>query len=405
MSGIVLTTADVRRIFLDRQRMGRRLKGRLTVRALTDLIADLGFVQVDSIDTLARAHHAILFARHGGYRADRLTQALERRRSLFEGWTHDASIVPTAFWPMWRRHFEREHDRLARRWRDRHALDADRATAELLTRIADDGPLKARDLAPPDRASGGWWDWHPGKAGLEFLWRTGRLAVTRREGFEKVYDLAERVLPAEATTAPVPSRAALIDWACRGALARLGVATSGELAAYWGLIDAAEAKRWAEGAPEATAISATLRPSTARRSAPRAPEDGGDRAVLVHPTVMETPIPSAPTAMRIVSPFDPIVRDRKRALRLFGFDYRIEVFVPAARRRYGYYVFPVLDGERFVARIDMQADRKAGRLRVRRIFWEPGIRVTSRRSARLTEALSEIAVWAGLEPSVLLPTD
>lgn len=398
-----LTPTAVRRIFLARQQIGRRPRRGLPASKLAALVEALGFVQVDSIDTLARAHHAILFARHAGYRPETLTRALETKRLLFEGWTHDAAILPVAFWPVWCRHFVAEEARLARHWRDRHDLDADGHARELLRRIADGGPLKARDLAPPDRRAGGWWNWHPGKAALEFLWRTGRLAVTRREGFEKVFDLAERVIPDDIRSAPVPGRDGLIDWACAGALDRLGTATAAELAAYWGLISLPEAKAWAEAAiaeGRAIPIEVAGTDTGARRADKRSVGPSGAR-MLASPDALASPPPPPPRGMRVLSPFDPCLRDRKRARRLFDFDYRIEVFVPAAQRRYGYYVFPLMEGERMVARIDMQADRRAGVLRVREVFWEPALRVTPARRARLAATLSEMAVWAGLDPEII----
>jgi uncharacterized protein YcaQ len=240
---------------------------------------------------------------------------------------------------------------------------------------------------------GGWWDWHPEKTALEYLWRTGELAVARREGFQKVYDLAERVIPAAHREA-APDRAALIDWACRGALERLVFATSGELAAFWGAVTPGEAATWCrdrlgrdlvevavEGAPRGRAANGKPRPAYAR-------PDFRER-------LAEMPAP--PGGIRVLSPFDPLVRDRARTERLFGFRYRIEVFVPEARRRYGYYVFPLLERDRLIGRIDMARAKDDGALSVTGLWLEPRLALTKSREDRLAAELDRLARFVGVD--------
>ncbi|MEM6934656.1 MAG: crosslink repair DNA glycosylase YcaQ family protein, partial [Pseudomonadota bacterium] len=209
---------------------------------LGGIIDQLGFVQVDSIKTVERAHHMILSARSKPYRPAHLVRLLERDRALFEHWTHDASVIPTAFFPYWRLRFDRDAARLRDQWREWRRDGFEEKFDEVLAAIRDRGPVMARDVgASETRGSGGWWDWHPSKTALEYLWRTGKLAVCRREGFQKVFDLAERVIPATDFETRA-TETETIDWACQSALERLGFATSGEIAAFWDLITPVEAK-------------------------------------------------------------------------------------------------------------------------------------------------------------------
>jgi uncharacterized protein YcaQ len=236
------------------------------------------------------------------------------------------------------------------------------------------------------RGKGGWWDWHPSKAALEYLWQVGELSITRREGFRKVYDLTERVIPAAFRNA-AHSKAETVDWACRSALARLGFATSGEIAAYWKAVTPEEAKGW---------VAAAL----ARGEVDEIAVEGADgslrRSVAFPGLPAETP-PEPPARVRILSPFDPALRDRARAERLFGFHYRIEVFVPEAQRRWGYYVFPVLEGARLIGRVDAKAQRDRGALSVRAFWPEAGVRMGKGRVAALDDALQRLAGFAGCD--------
>lgn len=386
MTALPVTNEAARRTFLHLQGLSHAPGRALTRAGLHDLIHDLGFVQVDSINTVARAHHHILFARHQTYRRKHLNHLIEKEQVLFENWTHDASIIPSAFFPYWRHRFAREKARLHRRWekwRDpayRHELDT------VLERIAKDGPVMARDFEGREKPSTGWWDWHPSKTALEYLWRTGELAIARREGFQKVYDLTERVVP-DAHRLTTVDHEAFVDWTCRSALERLGFATRGEIAAFFDLLTPAEVEGW---------IAANRRDLVPVEIAPA---DGGrPRGAFALPSAFEAleRAPAPPDRVRALSPFDPVLRDRARAERLFGFSYRIEVFVPEAKRQYGYYVFPVLRGDRVVGRIDMKADRARDALVVRRFWPEPGLRVSQTLLSKLDAELERIRRFAGV---------
>lgn len=370
-----------RRILLQRQQLADNPRTTIDADGLLDLIERLGFVQIDSISTVERAHHMILFTRNNTYRPEMLQRLLERDRSLFENWTHDASVIPARFFPYWRRRFLRDRPAILGRWRKWREEGFEQQFDDVLHHVRDNGPVKARDMAPGGRPAGGWWDWHPSKTALEFQWRTGALSVCHREGFEKVYDLTERVMQAEHLTDP-PEEEAFIDWACRSALHRLGIATTGEIAGFWGIISPAEARVWSESAAGTEFPRVTVGSVLDQRA----------RTALADPAVLDQKPDdiALPPRLRVLSPFDPLIRDRKRCHRLFGFDYRIEIYTPAEKRRYGYYVFPLLEGDRLVGRIDMKRQADADALVVRKLWWEPGVRASAGRDARLEAELDRI---------------
>lgn len=383
---IPLTNTQARKIFLERQGLSRPPQRALGKAGLYDLIHDLGFVQVDSIATVERAHHQILFSRNQTYRPEHLTALLEKDRTLFEHWTHDASIIPSAFFPYWKHRFVRREARILENWAKWQGEGFDQAFDETYQKIRERGPIMAREVKAEDHKSGGWWNWHPSKTALEFLWHTGKLAIAGRDNFQKVYDLSERVIPPEHFSAEVDPDA-FIDWACRQALTRLGFATHGEIAAFFDLVTPQEAKAWVEDhRDELDEVSIET-------------VDGKPRASFALaeslPALIDPPEP--PARIRTLSPFDPLIRDRNRTERLFGFFYRIEIFVPEPKREYGYYVFPLLECDRLIGRIDMKADRKAGILDVKRLWLEKGVKPSAGRLERLEAELVRLAKFAGVE--------
>jgi uncharacterized protein YcaQ len=389
---IRLSNRDARRIFLAKQGLSGAPHRALGKDGLLRLIHDIGFVQVDSIATVERAHHQILFSRNQTYRREHLAELLEKDGELFEHWTHDASIIPSAFFVYWKHRFKWESETLRERWRKWRGEGFDAGCEETYERIASNGAVMARDLKEDGHESGGWWNWHPSKTALEVLWRQGKLAIARRENFQKVYDLTERVIPPRHYEGDV-SHPEFIDWACRSALTRLGFATHGEIAAFWDLVSPDEAKAWVAAHRDElcdvvieSANGGRPRPSYAFAGFP---DNLGD-------------IPDPPGRIRVLSPFDPLLRDRNRTERLFDFFYRIEVFVPEAKREYGYYVFPLIEGDRLMGRIDMKADRKRGSLDVRRLWLEKGVKASSGRMEKLMAELDRIARFAGVEKIGLL---
>ena len=379
-----LANTSARKLFLHSHALSGVPTGRSAPTNLQALIERLGFVQVDSVNTVARAHDMILWSRQQSFRPKHLSRLLERDRSLFEHWTHDASIIPMAYFPHWQLKFQRDGKRLASQWRNWRRDEFEGKTDNVLARIAEHGPVTSADVGEGEnRSSGGWWDWHPSKTALEYLWRKGELAVTRREGFRKVYDLTENVVPVEYLKArPEPEET--VDWACNAALDRLGFATSGELAAFWNLVTPIEAKAWC--------ISETEQGRLIELDLELA-DNARPRRVLMRPDVLGTldALQEPSNKVRILSPFDPMLRDRKRTERLFGFHYRIEIFVPAEKRKFGYYVFPVLEGDRLIGRIDMKCNRADQQLHVAAFWSEPGISPGTTRRKKLEAELHRVA--------------
>lgn len=385
-----LDNQAARRLFLDRHALLEQPAGPARGAELLALITRLGFVQLDSINTVARAHDMILFSRRPSYRVQDLTR-LYAAGGLFEHWTHDAAVIPKAFYPHWHLRFERDAARLKARWKNWRRDGYEARFETVLQHIRDHGPVSSSDLGRDEKkGSGGWWDWHPSKTALEYLWRSGALAVTGRQGFRKIYDLTERVVEEQLRPGSGPcDAAATLDWLCDAALERLGFATPGELAAFWDTASPAEARDWCAAEEQAGRLQ--------RIEVQQA--DGSLRSSFARPGTAEAAaeLGPPPGRMRVLSPFDPALRDRKRAERLFGFHYRIEVFTPAEKRKYGYYVFPVLEGERLAGRIDMKAQRGRGALKVTAFWPERGIRWSKARAARLEAELDRVRRFAGLE--------
>ncbi len=387
---ILINNARARWIFIERQQLSAPPTRALNKAGLLQLIDDLGFVQVDSIATVERAHHMILFSRNQTYRREHLTSLLEKDGELFEHWTHDASIIPARLFRYWKHRFRRREPILAERWRKWHGESFDSAFEDTFRHISKNGAIMSRDMKMEDHKSGGWWNWHPNKTALEYYWHTGKLSIAGRVNFQKIYDLTERVIAAHHHE-PDVSHEDFIDWACRSAMEKLGFATSGELAAFWDIVTPEEARDWVK-AHRDELVEVLI--ETADDSRPRAsfafsgfPQNLGD-------------IPEPPARVRVLSPFDPLLRNRDRAVRLFDFFYRIEVFVPEPKRQYGYYVFPLLEGDRMIGRIDMKAERKTGVLDVRRLWLEKGVRASAGRLDKLDAELQRVGRFAGVDKVV-----
>lgn len=391
MNLATLTNREARLLFLDRHALAESPQGDARGPALAGLIERLGFVQLDSINTVARAHDLILFSRRPSYRPKALKTLYEKDRALFEHWTHDAAVIPMQFYPWWQLRRERDAEKLRDQWRDGRRDGFEDQFRTVLDQIRDHGPVSSADVGKEEkRGSGGWWDWHPSKTALEYLWRSGALCVVGRDGFKKRYDLTERVID-EALCSAMHRPEAIdetIDWCCSGALDRLGFATPAELAAFWGHVTLDEAKSWCSRALSAGRLRPVLITG----------HDGIAREAFCWPdTPAEPALATEPSSrLRVLSPFDPALRDRKRAERLFGFDYRIEIFVPEPKRKYGYYVFPLLEGDRIVGRVDMKAFRDRDVLCVRALWPEAGVRWGKGRIAAFESELARLTRLAGV---------
>ncbi|MEL7446314.1 MAG: crosslink repair DNA glycosylase YcaQ family protein [Pseudomonadota bacterium] len=376
----LLDNRSARRLFLDRHLLLRRASGAGRGDDLEKVLDNLGFVQVDSVNTLARAHDLILWSRRGQYRPKALEHLVAQRRSAFEHWTHDAAIIPMKYYPMWRLKFERDEARMRSRWSDDRRRGWEAEIGQVLQHITDNGPTCSLDVANGEKSgSSGWWDWHPSKTALEFLWRSGHLAICHRQGFRKFYDLSERVIPSVYREIQY-DRIAIIDWAMSEALRRLGFGTSGELAAFFEIVTRDEAKDWCIQKLQAgEIIEAEIELADGSRRRSFTTEAAINEALS---------FPEPTSRVRLLSPFDPALRDRARAERLFGFHYRIEIFVPEAKRKYGYYVFPVMQDDRLIGRLD--AKRSGSSINVRAFWPENGVRMGKARSAGLVSELERI---------------
>jgi uncharacterized protein YcaQ len=358
-----LSLAEARRIVLAAQGFAEpRPEGQASKGDLRRMIERLGVVQIDSVNVLARAHTLPAFSRLGCYRpADLDALAYGPRRALFEYWGHEASLLPVALQPLlrWRMHRaargEGIYRELARFAQRRRAL-----IGEVRRELEDRGPLAARELSREvgaNAARGGWWGWSDAKRALEWLFWTGAVSTaTRRGTFERVYDLTERVLPRAIIAAPTPSEADAQRALLRIAARALGVATERCLRDYF-RIGAREAKARIDELVEAGELIAV------------AVDGWSSRAYL------DSAVKRAPTiaARALLAPFDPLIWQRERAEAVFGARIRLEIYTPRRKRAFGYYVLPLLLGERIAARVDLKADRKRGALLVAAAHAEPAV--------------------------------
>jgi uncharacterized protein YcaQ len=354
---------------------------------LPETIRRLGFVQLDTIQNVTRAHHHILWSRNQHYREPMIDQLLGQDRSVFEHFTHDASILPIEFYPMWQRQFRRLGEKVAGHASFKKAVQ-EIGREHILSRIEREGPLSTHDFDTRVEGKKQMWDRPPHKRVLDQLWYAGELATSHRENFAKYYDLAERVIPQHHRDA-AHDDSAQIDWLCRNALDRLAFGSLGEIQRFWGAVDAKEVKSWSQGAGDLVPVQLQS-------------HDGIWRDTLAAPDIeARLAAVSEPTArLRIINPFDPVVRDRSRLSALFGFAYRNEMFVPAAQRLWGYYVYPLLERDRFVGRIEIKADRSAGHLRVTQFWPEPGLSWSAGRYEKLAAELSRLARLIGVSDIV-----
>lgn len=349
------------------------------------LITELGFVQLDTIQVVSRAHHHILWSRNQNYREPMLDALLRKKRQVFEHFTHDASVLPMAFLPMWRRQFRRKGEQVRRsNWYGKH-LDAD-LIADVIRRITDEGPLSTQSFDTKVEGERAMWQRPPHKMALDYLWYSGALATCHRDGFTKFYDLAERVFPQDL---PELSDEAQITQLCRTALHRIGFGTLGEIRKFWDACEVGEVKAWSEADTGLVEVEV------------QAADRSWTKALACPDIEARIQSLSAPTSrLRILNPFDPAIRDRVRLARLFGFDYTVEMFVPAAKRQWGYYIYPLLEGDRFVGRIEAKGDRAKGTLTISK-FWTEADRLrTDKRTTRLEAELARLARLAGLDEVV-----
>lgn len=339
----------------------------------------LGVIQIDSVNVVSRTHYLPPFSRLGAYPRETLeTEAWGRRPSLFEYWGHEASLMPVQTQPLMRWRMARARD--GQMWTGLARFGRERRDhiARVLAEIERRGPVVGGDFAEGPRGAPGWWAWSDGKRALEWLFWAGEITTTTRRGFERVYDLTDRVLPRAVLETPTPTEAQAARELVRISARALGVATEPDLRDYFRLpVDLArQAVRDLVEAGEMT-------PVTVR----------GWR----HPAYLwpEARRPRRIAAQALLSPFDNLIWTRDRTERLFGVRVRLEIYTPAEKRSHGYYVLPFLEDEAITARVDLKADRKAGVLRVQAAWREE--KTGPDTAARLAAELTRMAAWLGLE--------
>lgn len=351
-------------------------------------IKKLGMVQLDSINSVARAHHHILWSRQPSYEPNRYNELLGSSPFAFEHFSHDAVLLPLDIYPYWRRQHQRQSNRYKAGSLGKH-LGKSAMQKQIMAQIERTGPMCSRDFTKthPEKADKSLHAWArpPHKLALDYLWLKGDLGVSHREGFIKYYDLIERLIPSSVRSHRLPVTEQ-IDFLCRSALERLGFATASEIQAFYDACDLDEVKHWLKSDSSGVQQISVQKfnGEYVQRYAPLNLEQ------LLHD------VPEPKRVTRVISPFDPVARDRSRLQALFGMDYRIEIYTPAAKRRYGYYVYPVLEFDRMSARIDLKCNKVQNTLDVTAWWLEDGVKNSRAQTKRLNMELKRLARLAGM---------
>ena len=379
-----LSAAQARRIALAAQGFTRSRPASVSARHIHTAMGRLGVLQIDSVNVFARSHYMPLFSRLGAYDPDLVDRVFMAKTTHYvEYLAHEATFMPIEDWPLWR--FRREYFRAKLAKAGSWGASNERTLAWVRDELRARGPLRPADIrADAPRERGTWWDWDEVKLALEHMWRTGDVAISGRKGFERSYALAEHVVPAGILAQEIAVPDAMRELIRRAARSH-GVATASDLADYYRIRDRAAITTAIGELTEAGELVPVQVRGWERQGRPLPAWRHAD-AVL----------PRSVNAAALLTPFDPVVWFRDRALRAFELDYRIEIYVPAEKRRYGYYSLPVLVGDRIVARVDLKADRAASTLQVQSAWWEPQAR-PSDDADRIAGELALAAAWQGLE--------
>ncbi|MER9901753.1 winged helix-turn-helix domain-containing protein [Mesorhizobium sp. M0130] len=348
-------------------------------RHLARVLARTGLLQIDSVSAVVRAHYMPLYSRLGPYKLALLDDAaVTRKRMVFEYWAHEASFLPVETYPLmrWRMQRAERGDEMysgLAKWGREHAAYIE----EIYREVSERGPIAASAFEG-QKGNGGWWGWSHAKHAFEWLFWAGRITTAHRRGFERFYDLPERVLPPAVLALPVPCPEDAHRELLRISARAHGVATAGDLRDYFRLSPAD-----IKGRIEELVEAGELLPVSV---------ESWSKAAYLH---KDARLPRRIEARALLAPFDPVVFERSRTERMFDFHYRIEIYTPAEKRQYGYYVLPFLLGDSIVGRVDLRADRPAGVLRVHAAYAEPG--APPQTAAELFEELKQMQAWLGLE--------
>lgn len=378
-----LSIGEARRVAIAAQQFVGAGAAPRSGRAVAEFVRRLGVVQMDSVNVLVRSHYLPLFSRRGPYRSALLERAAYEERLLFEYWGHEASLLPMESYPLFRWRMDDARRGVGTWGRlKRYASSHRDLVSSVIEQIRERGPLGAGELANGGKSKGSWWGWSQGKEILEWLFWIGDVTTARRRNFERLYDLADRVLPDTARNVPVPSREQAQRELMMIAASAMGVATARDLRDYFRLPAKDSAERLDELVAEGRLLPITV--------------EGWKQQAYLH---REAKIPRASQVAEVaalLSPFDSLIWERQRTQRLFDFHFRLEIYTPLHKRLHGYYVLPLLSGERIVGRVDLKSDRKSGRLQVKGGSVEPGVLLQSVLDP-LDRQLTELALWLGLE--------
>jgi hypothetical protein len=345
------------------------------------IIRQMHILQIDTIHIIARSPYLVLWSRLGAY-PQRWLDDLLAEAKVFEYWSHAACLLPIEDYPLYRRFMLNRQTWQEGRWREWMDSHADLVNG-LLKHIRDNGPVRSSDFERTDGETGNWWNWKDEKTALEGLWSRGDLMVARRHNFQRIYDLRERVLPdwEDARTPPVE---AVYESFVLNTVKALGVTKAAWIADYF--------RQYKKDTQ--TALTALVK----RGQLEAVPVEGWDSPGYFHPenraaleAAADGQIPLSKTTF--LSPFDPLVWDRARAADLFGFDYKIEVYTPAPKRKYGYFTLPILYNNRLIGRLDPKAHRKDGLFEVKALHLEPGVKPDEAMVASLSATLRACAEW------------
>ncbi len=394
-------------LFLARQHLDRPRCHRLTDRRLVRFASDAGGIQIDSINVIDRAHYLTVWSRFGPYDRRVFDRAVYERRLLFEYWAHAACLVPTTHFASWRRAML-DYSPRSRAW-GLWLQEHEPLVNEVEAAIAARGPLGTPDFLHPDKRRGGWWDWKPATHALDYLWMSGRTMVHSREHFRKRFDLAQRVM-GEVTTREPPSAEAFRHWHLRRSLHAMGAATATDLRMYLTFPRAEMLQRrkvLAEALASGEVVQVAVEDARGKRRG-----DAQWFALAADLTALRAAAqqraPSRGTTM--LTPFDSFLWHRERALRLFGFDYRIEVYTPGHKRVHGYYVMPLLHDGQLIGRVDAKTHRADHQIEVKLLHFEPwfvrgaqppaanwGALDADRAFAGVAETLRSLATFVGAD--------
>ncbi len=377
MSEVVgLSRTDARRLLVAAQGLHSNWKLSGGAEGAAEVVERLGYVQIDTIAVIERAHHHVIWTRFPGYEAAHLDDLLSRDRRVFEYWAHAAAYLPMRDY----RYYIPKIKYYAEQHRARHWLAENRTLAKkVLARIAAEGPLGTADFEHHGEQRGPWWDWKPAKRALEYLFWTGRLMIAGRRNFQRLYDLSERVLPAGLDTSP-PRAEESARFVARRALQSLGLTMVKQKDA--GL---SEPKRVARALAELVEAGEAL---------PVCVEGLEQDSYFAWMPLLRARPPGR-RQLHLLSPFDNLVIDRRRAEQFFGFEYRIECYTPGPKRKYGYFTLPILWGDELVGRLDPKAERKEGVFRVKMLALEPGFKPDEEFYPALARKLRDFAHYHG----------